>query len=531
MTAELLDEFHARARAHTHTHTHTQVLANLVHDESVPALHRLATSLHQEGGQGQTTGIDGDMACSASREIKFLHFTRQFSDGGQAAVSAAGEDAKGGAASGSAAAARSSNAGRDDAIATLSQGAGDARAGGARSNLAHDAHFPEEWLVDLSPPPSPLPGQRPGMRWESPDARMHTSPVSPDDDSPARNASTEPTRRGTDATTVTATTAGARGLGTCRFVPVACYVPLHVRLLAVPGTNRVLLLSESFAAPVASVLARQRAAGGLERVLTRLRSLSGQWKWKSSAGGVTPGAAREYRGSSPGLTHPEVASAATDDFNWLSRALSSLSMSVSKLRQQCRVALTDAVFKYCVLHWCAGADEHGTPFFNQHLKFHWHKGLFLFESPWRPMTNVALDCRPMLHLNLSRRTSDCAGGDDVYVVPVMAFDETSLSFIEMTCRAPPGRGRERPGVDSRAPAAGLICNAGLPVRAVVGLDTQPGQEETKIIHFSKLMPAGSTLAQLAAEAEGVTFTFHRVGSLAFEVDQRTLDYTTENWMA
>ena len=83
------------------------------------------------------------------------------------------------------------------------------------------------------------------------------------------------------------------------------------------------------------------------------------------------------------------------------------------------------------------------------------------------------------------------------------------------------------------PAAGLLCNAGQPVRVDVGWgkdsrDSQT-QEECAVVHLPKLMPGASTLAQLAAEAQGVTLALFRVDGPAFEVDQCMHDYSLESW--
>ena len=83
------------------------------------------------------------------------------------------------------------------------------------------------------------------------------------------------------------------------------------------------------------------------------------------------------------------------------------------------------------------------------------------------------------------------------------------------------------------PAAGLLCNAGQPVRVDVGWgkdsrDSQT-QEECAVVHLPKLMPGASTLAQLAAEAQGVTLALFRVDGPAFEVDQCMHDYSSESW--
>ena len=228
----------------------------------------------------------------------------------------------------------------------------------------------------------------------------------------------------------------------------------------------------------------------------------------------------------------EVTSAATDDFSCLSRALSNLSISASKIQQQCRVALTDAIMEYCVLHWDIGVDPGGTPFFNQHMRFR----SSMFESPWRRMINTANDCRPVLNLNLSKSVAGAAGNGEVYAVPVIVFGRSSLELVEMHCRTPPGVVWERPAVDAQAPAAGLVCNAGPPVRINIGWGSVEGEVDSMIIHMPKLMPAGSTIAELAAEARVLAETsesaldWRRVGAPAFEDDQRMLNYDTEKWL-
>ena len=90
-----------------------------------------------------------------------------------------------------------------------------------------------------------------------------------------------------------------------RQIPIVSYVPLQVRLLSVPQTSNLVLVSGSYSAAVARQQAMQSAAGGMVGVRRRMKLLSGKWTWNPALGG-SPGLFRSRRGGNVGLTHPEV---------------------------------------------------------------------------------------------------------------------------------------------------------------------------------------------------------------------------------
>ena len=106
-----------------------------------------------------------------------------------------------------------------------------------------------------------------------------------------------------------------------------------------------------------------------------------------------------------------------------------------------------------VMHHIYGFDAEGRPFMNMSLKLRLTKNWL--EGPWRRMFHIPLDGSPLLHINNSTET------EQMFMTPVLWYDEHGWGTYEFFCRPPAGCSWER-DVGRRAPSAGLICNCGAP---------------------------------------------------------------------
>ena len=72
---------------------------------------------------------------------------------------------------------------------------------------------------------------------------------------------------------------GALPTAGSRYIPMAAYIPLEVRLIALPGAEHAVLMSNSYTRHLEEQNARLEAAGGLNGMLDRMKSKTGQYQW------------------------------------------------------------------------------------------------------------------------------------------------------------------------------------------------------------------------------------------------------------
>ena len=118
----------------------------------------------------------------------------------------------------------------------------------------------------------------------------------------------------------------------------------------------------------------------------------------------------------------------------------------------CITSLTNRIYQHLVLHYMDGFDAEGTPYVNLWLRLRLAAGVF--EAPWRHHYHIRLDATPLKFVNGQHL-------GDVYMVPILFFDETSYGTYEFYCRPHHGQHWE-PSADPLRRAAGLSCNGGLP---------------------------------------------------------------------
>lgn len=235
-------------------------------------------------------------------------------------------------------------------------------------------------------------------------------------------------------------------------IPIVSYVPLRLSIVQT-GDECAKIVCEDWKQAVMQQNLRHKNIGGLERVADWQRVRGGQLQWNPSGGGVTPGEARTRRGGTVATVDPETASLTRDDFLWLERILSPFSRGASMLREWCVKTLTDRIYQHMILHYTDGFDTDGMPFISMHVRLRFMK--HTFEAPWRFLYQIKLDGTPMVFVN----GKDTLG--DMYVMPIMYYDETGYGTYEFFCRPREGKPFTL-SPDPSTPAAGLLLNGGAP---------------------------------------------------------------------
>lgn len=235
-------------------------------------------------------------------------------------------------------------------------------------------------------------------------------------------------------------------------IPIVSYVPL--KLCIIQTVNRCAeIVCEDWQQAVMQQNLRQQNLGGLKRVAEWQRVRGGQLQWNPLGAGVTPGEARTRRGAKVAIVDPESPSLTRDDFLWLQRILSPFTQGASLLREWCVRTLTDRIYQHMILHYTDGFDTDGMPFISMYVRLRFMK--HTFEAPWRFLYQIKLDGTPMKFVN----GKDTLG--DMYVVPIMYYDETGYGTYEFFCR--PREGKPfTPSLDPSTPSAGLLLNGGAP---------------------------------------------------------------------
>ena len=295
---------------------------------------------------------------------------------------------------------------------------------------------------------------------------------------------------------------GTRG----RMLPVVSYVPVQLSIMQA-GEHSAQIFCDDWETPVRQQALRQQNMGGLARIAEWSQVRGGQLKWNPLApGGVTPGDARVRRGGKV-VTVEETGtgSLARDDFLWLQRIVSPLSRGTDRLRQWCQRSLTNQIYQYMVLHYKDGFDNNGTLYVNMYLRLRLVPGIF--EAPWRHLYQIKIDAEPMLFVNGKKSLGE------MYMVPMLYYDETGYGTYEFFCRPPHGKGFE-PSKDPLTPAAGLLLNSGAPGSWAWSVVDGSSAYTTR-----RTMPAAHPVPQSLDEALSFPVVFAKIGEPDPSLDQ------------